>query len=233
MTAGLSILQGLSTIEKTRLRELSSVFLYQKRMTGVGISVTEEMRVTIAAQACLTILDLGIESMKGWYEIIIYPDIFYVSRDESDENGIIHHRNAVLSGEAWPRGPLILAWKAVMQDRVSLHEGQNLIIHEMAHKLDMLNGRANGMPPLHINMQTEHWTAVFSSAFQHLHQHIKHHRSVTINPYAASNPAEFFAVISEYFFSAPEILITHFPDVYHQLQLYYRQDPKCRYQTLS
>ena len=229
VTGELHLLQGISSVEKAHLRELSTLFLQQKRMTGIKIQVTERMRVIIAAQACLPILTLGIELLSGWTDIIIYPNAFQVSRDEADEYGFVHHNERILSGEAWSRGPIILSWDDVEQNLQALHQRHNVIIHEIAHKLDMLNGAANGMPPLHITMQIAQWTAALSEAYEQLNQRLENHHQIFINPYAATSPAEFFAVFSEYFFCDPAILQIHFANVYKQLRLYYRQDPlsKC------
>ncbi len=221
----LHLLQNLSVVEKTRLRELSTLFLQQKTITGAGMQITDAMRVIIAAQACLPVLALGIELLDGWREIVIYPDAFRVSRDEPDQYGIVHHNDRVLSGEAWSRGPVILSWGDIEQDIRNFHQGHNVIVHEFAHKLDMLNGRANGMPPLHVEMQTAAWTAALSKAYEQLNERLEQHHRLCINPYATASPAECFAVFSEYFFTAPEILHSHFPVVYDQLGLYYRQDP--------
>ena len=228
VTEDLRLLQRMSLEEKARLRELSTLFLHQKTIIGVEIQVTEEMRIIVAAQACLPILNLGIELLAGWSDIIIYPDAFRVSRDEMDEYGIVHHNERILSGEAWSRGPVILSWDDVEQDLQALHPGNNVIIHEIAHKLDMINGQANGMPPLHVGMPIAQWTAALSAAYERLNQRLEHHHRVCVNPYAATSPAEFFAVFSEYFFCAPDILHTHFANVYEQLRLYYRQDPVSR-----
>ena len=225
---GLQLLQGMNSVEKAHLRELSTLFLYQKNIVGIDIPVTEEMRISVAAQACLPVLAMGIELLTGWSDIIIYPGAFRVNRDEMDDYGIVHHNDGILSGEAWSRGPMILSWDDIEQDIQGSHQGHNVIIHEIAHKLDMLNGRANGMPPLHTTMQTSQWTTAFSAAYEQLNQRLEHHHRVCVNPYAATNPAEFFAVFSEYFFCAPEILHTHFTSVYEQLRLYYRQDPLIR-----
>lgn len=225
VTQDLRLLQRMSSVEKARLRELCTLFLHQKTIVGVEIQVTEEMRIIVAAQACLPILTLGIELLAGWSDIIIYPDAFRVSRDEMDENGIVHHKERILSGEAWSRGPVILSWDDVEQDLQALHQGNNVIIHEIAHKLDMINGQANGMPSLHVDMQIAQWTEALSAAYERLNQRLEHHHRVCVNPYAATSPAEFFAVFSEYFFCAPDILHTHFANVYEQLRLYYRQDP--------
>ena len=230
VTSELRLLQGMSSVEKAYLRELSTLFLHQKRIIGVDMHVTEAMRVFIAAQACLPILALGLELLTGWTDIIIYPGAFRVSRDEKDEYGIVHHNERVLSGEAWSKGPVILSWDDVERDLQLLHQGHNVIVHEIAHKLDMLNGLANGMPPLHVAMQTTQWTAALSAAYEDLNQQLEDHHRVCVNPYAATSPAEFFAVFSEYFFCTPDILHTHFAHVYEQLRLYYRQDPLHRCQ---
>jgi len=222
----LILLQGMTAVEKAHLRELSTLFLHEKNIISVqNLQITEEMRVLIAAQVCLPVLRLGITLLNGWSDIIVYPDAFRVSRDEMDEYGIVHHRERILSGEAWSRGPVILSWQDIKSDMHRLDKGHNVIVHEIAHKLDMLNGSANGMPPLHTSMQRTQWTATFSKAYQQLNQRLEHHHQLCVNPYATTSPAEFFAVFSEYFFCAPDVLNNHFSDVYQQLRLYYRQDP--------
>jgi len=231
VTSQLQVLQGMSSVEKAHLRELSTLFVHEKNIFGAqDFQLTEEMRVIIAVQACLPILALGIELVSTWSDIIVYPDAFQVSRDERDEFGIVHHETHLLSGESWQRGPLILSWQDIEMDRQRWQQGHNVVIHEIAHKLDSLNGSANGMPPLHVAMHPEQWATTFSAAYQLLSQRINHHQRVCVNPYAATNPAEFFAVFSEYFFCAPDILKNHFADVYQLLQLYYRQDPLRRCQ---
>ncbi|MCK5356715.1 MAG: zinc-dependent peptidase, partial [Methyloprofundus sp.] len=128
----------------------------------------------------------------------------------------------------WLRGPIVLSWQDIKLDMQRWQQGQNVIVHEVAHKLDSLNGRTNGMPPLHVSMHSEQWAATFSEVYELLNQRLEQHHRVCINPYAATSPAEFFAVFSEYFFCAPDVLKTHFSDVYQLLQLYYRQDPLSR-----
>lgn len=228
VTDDLVILRELSAVEKAHLRELSTLFLHQKRLIGVNLEITEQMRVSVAAQACLPILYLGFGLLAGWTDIVIYPTAFHVARDERDEIGIVHHHDRLLSGEAWSRGPVILSWDDIERDVADGRQGHNVIIHEIVHKLDMLDGSGNGMPPLHFKMPIPDWTAALSEAYVQLQQRLEHHHRVCVNPYAATNPAEFFAVISEYFFSAPEVLTAHFPQVYEQLKRYYRQDPMSR-----
>ncbi len=228
-TEQVTVFGGLSAVEKAHLRELATLFLYEKHFSGAqGVEVTPDMRVLVASQACLLILTLGMEYFDGWREVVIYPGAFRVSRDQMDEQGIVHHEDRALSGESWSRGPVILSWDDIQQERLGNHPGRNVILHEFSHKLDMLNGKANGMPPLHSGMDRHQWTLAFSEAYRQLQNSLEHHHRPCINPYAATNPAEFFAVVCEYFFSAPEILEQNCPDVYRQLRLYYRQDPLFR-----
>jgi Mlc titration factor MtfA (ptsG expression regulator) len=224
-------LQGMTAVEKAHLRELTTLFLHEKEFVGVqGLQLTDAMCLIIAAQACLPALGLGIGCLSGWIEIIVYPGAFQISRDERDAAGVVHHQQQALSGESWTRGPLILSWDDVERDIRGRQSGRNVVIHEIAHKLDMLNGPADGYPPLHHGMAVTEWSTSLSAAYQSLVRQVEHQHRPCINPYAATNPAEFFAVISEYFFCAPDTLHTHFADVYQQLQLYYRQDPLQRVQ---
>ena len=158
---------------------------------------------------------------------------FRISRDDRDAAGVVHHQDQALIGESWSRGPLILSWDDVEQDMQGKQTGRNVVIHEIAHKLDMLNGPADGFPPLQHGMTVIEWSTSLSTAYEGLVRQVEHHHHACINPYAATSPAEFFAVISEYFFSMPVILHTHFADVYQQLQLYYRQNPLLRLHELN
>jgi Mlc titration factor MtfA (ptsG expression regulator) len=225
----LAILQGLTAVEKAHLRELTTLFLHEKTFFGAhDFQLSDVMCLTIAAQACLPALGLGIGCLSGWTEIIVYPGAFRISRDEKDVAGVVHHHEQALIGESWSRGPLILSWDDVERDMQGKQPGRNVVIHEITHKLDMLNGPADGFPPLHHDMVVTAWSTSLSAAYESLVRQIEHRQRALINPYAATSPAEFFAVISEYFFCAPEILHTHFTDVYRQLELYYRQNPLLR-----
>jgi Mlc titration factor MtfA (ptsG expression regulator) len=223
------VFHGLSAVQRAHLRELSTLFLHRKSFSGsLGLEVTMEMAVAVAAQACLLILELGLDYYDGWREIIVYPAAFKVSRDVADDAGVISHEEQILGGESWLRGPVVLAWDAAAAELAGDRPGRNVVVHEFAHKLDALNGSANGMPPLHATMVREHWTQAFSEAFDGLQQALQHHHSAAIDAYAATSPAEFFAVSSEYVFAAPGVLRRDFPEVYRQLALFYRQDPVSR-----
>lgn len=222
-------LEGMTSVEKAHLRELTTLFLYEKQFVGAqGLQLTDEMCLIISVQACLPVLGLGIGCLSGWTEIIVYPGAFRISRDERDSTGVVHHKELALIGESWSRGPVILSWDDVERDLQGEQSGRNVVIHEIAHKLDMQNGPADGFPPLHQGMAVTEWSTSFSAAYESLVRQVEHHHHTSINLYAATSPAEFFAVISEYFFCAPETLHSHFANVYRQLQLYYRQNTLLR-----
>jgi len=226
---GTDIFSGLSAVERAHLRELTTLFLHRKTLGGVqGLSVSTEMALAVAAQACLLILKLGLDYYDGWVEVVIYPGAFRVTRDSTDATGLVSHDQQALSGESWSQGPVILSWDDVSSGLAASYPGHNVVVHEFAHKLDMLNGSANGMPPLHPEMVRRQWTAVFAEAFDHLQRQLAHHHRPAINPYGATAPAEFFAVASEYFFTAPLLLFQQYPAVYDQLALFYRQAPVIR-----
>lgn len=223
VTEKLPVLQGLTAVEKAHLRELTTLFIREKQFAGVQeLQLTDAMCLLIAVQACLPVLRLGLGCLSGWTEIVVYPGAFLVNRDVWDAAGFLYHEQQALIGESWPRGPVIVSWDDVERDMQQGQSGRNVVIHEIAHKLDMLNGPADGFPPLHYGMPVTDWSTSLTAAYESLVQRVEHHHRVCINPYAATSPAEFFAVISEYFFCAPETLNTHFADVYQQLRIYYR-----------
>jgi len=136
---------------------------------------------------------------------------------------LIHSRREILSGEAWERGPVVLSWADVAASGTC--DGYNAVIHEMAHKLDALNGMANGLPPLHKGMSVTSWAKTFSSAYEGFCQRVDGNEETLIDPYAAEAPEEFFAVMSEHFFETPDLLKREYSEVYAQLKEFYRQDP--------
>jgi len=223
------LFRGLTAVERAHLRELTTLFLHRKTFSGVqGLTVTTEMAVTIVAQACLLVLKLDLDYYDGWVEVVLYPAAFRVERESIDQAGLVSHEARALSGESWSRGAVILSWDDVASELGDASSAHNVVLHEFAHKLDMLNGSANGMPALHAEMDWQQWTAAFSDAFEHLQQQLSHHHKPAIDAYGAASPAEFFAVVSECFFSDPQRLLEHFPEVYAQLVLFYRQDTMLR-----
>ncbi len=220
--AGLPFLARLDTPEKTRLREMAHRFIATKEWTGAqGLALTAEMQVSIALQACLPVLNLGLEAYDGWVGVVVYPGDFVIPRQTMDQDGVIHEYDDVVLGEAWDGGPVILSWFDDPEDAW----GVNVVIHEFAHKLDMRNGVADGFPPLHAGMSREAWRAAFASAFADFGRRVDSGEETELDPYAAESPGEFFAVTSEAFFEAPDLLRAEYAAVYAQLALFYRQDP--------
>jgi Mlc titration factor MtfA (ptsG expression regulator) len=223
----LPVCNGLDPGEQGRLRGLVTLFLREKVFHAAGnAEVTPEDRLLIAVNACLPILNLGIEACEGWTTLIVYPDEFIVDYEKEDEVGLVHTGRDLRAGEAWERGPMVISLRDVRAPAV--REGCNVVIHECAHKLDMRNGSPDGFPPLHRGMSVRDWTSAFTQAYEDLRGRIERGEETPINDYAAESPGECFAVFSEYFFDAPHILRDAYPAVYQQLVQFYRQDPVAR-----
>lgn len=224
----LPLLNGLTVSERQTLIELAIIFIHRKVFeSGNGFEIKPHMKLIIALQACLPILHLGIDCYNGWTSIIVYPSGFSPKRVFTDEYGVEHQVQSNLLGESWQRGPVVLAWDET--EFAGIIDGNNLVIHEFAHKLDMQNGVANGFPPLHATMHSKDWVDIFSDGYKKHQQQCSHHKSHDIDCYAASSPAEFFAVLSEVFFERPAVIQKHYVAIYNQLKLYYRQDPISRF----
>jgi Mlc titration factor MtfA (ptsG expression regulator) len=213
---------GLAFLPPTpKLRELVLLFLAEKEFAGAhGLQLTDEMRISIAAQACLPVLELGLDWYHGWRGIVVYPGDFRVRRTEVDDDGVVHEWDDELAGEAMPGGPVVLSWDALARDPQI-----NVVIHEFAHKLDMLNGSADGVPPLHAGMDRAAWIQAFEDAYEGFCDAVERDKDTWLDPYAAEHLSEFFAVISEAFFREPHETRRRYADVYDQLRLFYRQDP--------
>ena len=225
--AGLPILQGLDASERSRLREAASLFIHGKDFSAAGdADVDDATQLAIALQACLLTLNLGEDSYNGWNEIILYPDEFLRPREKIDEAGVVHHSRDILAGESWHGGPLVLSISDV--ETSGQADGVNVVLHEFAHKLDMLNGDANGYPPLHRGMDAAAWARDFSAAYADLSARVDAGKHTVIDPYATTDPAEFFAVLTEVFFEPPHLLDSEYPAIYRHLQQFYRQHPLAR-----
>ena len=233
----------LTQEENRRLRLMAADFLSRKNIFGAdSFAVTDLMRVQIAAQACILILELGVDSYDGWSDIVIYPAQFRPRRQFTDAAGVVHTSNAALAGEAWLGGPVVLSYEDVAKANDPNHKlaGHNVVIHEFAHKLDMRNGNANGFPPLHRGMSESIWKQTFMAAYLEFCERADLAnasarfdggtalQALPLDPYASENPAEFFAVISESFFESPQAVAMTYPAVYAQLVAFYRQDPAVR-----
>ncbi|MFP4130650.1 zinc-dependent peptidase [Thiohalospira sp.] len=217
----------LSSGEQRQLWEVASLFLHRKAVEGGGgLEVTPEMAISVAIQAALPLLHLDPHYLDGWHAVIIHPGTFVARHEEVDEAGVEHITERELAGEAWDRGPLVLAWEDARPDHPGADEG-NVVIHEIAHKIDASNGVANGFPPLRRGMDPQAWTAAFEAAWAHL-EAADEAGHPDLDPYALTDPAEFFAVACEYFFVLPDQLETAYPALYDQLREFFAQDPLSR-----
>lgn len=215
-------LRRLAASDQARLRVLATLLLQEKSLEPVqGLRLDGAQRTRLAALACLPVLKLGLSWYRGWHSIVVYPDIFVPEREHVDEAGVVHRSHAPLAGEAWQQGPVLLAWEAVERSG----SGHNVVIHEMAHKLDMLNGEPNGFPPLHPRMNRKAWSRVLDASYRELGRRHDAGEALRLDPYALESPGEFFAVTSEAFFETPRVLRGFSPELYKQLSLFYKQQP--------
>lgn len=221
----------LTPPEKSKLLADMQVFVAEKRWEGcAGLEVTEEMQVTIAAQACLLVLGFEDELFDLVQTLLIYPSDYSMPGKTVLEGGIVlegeHHR----SGEAWYRGPVILSWTDALQGGLDDTDGENVVLHEFAHQLDMQNGRvADGIPPLETTEQLRQWEGVMHKEYQQLQKDCLHRRHTLLDCYGTENLAEFFAVATECFFEQPRLLSLRHDELYAVLMQFYRQDTLRRF----
>ena len=218
--------------ELARLRDLVVLFLDAKSIVGAqGHDVTPLQRTIIAIQACVLVLNLDLELFDGFENIVVYPGEFVPGWEYEDEYGVVHRRDDALAGEAMEGGPVILSWPDVAESANWDESQMNLVIHEFAHKIDMREGGANGVPPLRDNDARRDWQRVMRAAYTDFTKRVDDGEETAIDPYAAESPEEFFAVLSEVFFAEPTLLRDEYPGVYREFARFYRQDLAPRYQT--
>lgn len=216
-------LRGMSERESALLRDLATWFLAEKRFYGAAdLTVDDDMALAVAVQACIPVMHIGFDALDRWTSVIVYPGEFRTRHSHEDEYGLVTESDEDLAGEAWLGGPLVLSWTDVAAAIDYPDDGENVVFHEIAHKLDMLNGDANGHPPLHPGMDTRSWARDMQAAFDELNAALDRGEETAVDPYAATDPAEFFAVVSEYFFEAPETLARAMPPVFRHLRDFYR-----------
>jgi hypothetical protein len=251
--AHLPFIAALDDDELARLRTLTEQLLADKEMGATGgLELSAEMQVVIAVQACLPILNLGIGWYRGWSGIVVYPAEFQVPREIVDDDGVVHEFTDTLAGEAWDGGPLLLSWA----DAAGLQPQDgpwsiNVVIHEFTHKIDMLNGDPDGCPPLnrqlHAGIDPRLWQQALTDAYERFCAELDllaeelpagidpdsgeadaYFARLPLDPYAAQDEGEFFAVSSEQFFVDPARLQDAFPEWYALLAAFFRQDPAQR-----
>ena len=209
-----------------QLKKHIQVFLAEKPFIGCdGLDVTDEMRVTIAAQACLLILNRRTDYFANLRQILVYPGAFIVNRVQSDGAGVLRDERQVLSGESWSQGQIVLSWDDVVDGASVVDDGRNVVIHEFAHQLDQHNGHANGAPLLIGRGRYARWARVLGEEFAALQRRASQGLPSLFSYYGATNPAEFFAVASEVFFEQAGRMHVEHPEMYRELRRLYRVDP--------
>ncbi len=211
--------------DAAELRRLTSLFLDRKEFVGAGgLTVTDDMAVAIAAQACLPVLRLGLAAYDSFVGIVVHPGQVRARRVVTDEDGIVHDYEETLSGEAVPGGPVTLSWQDVRRAGRSAAQAYNVVIHEFAHVLDLGNGLVDGMPALSAESR-EPWRKWLTQEYEAFCLRVDAGEDTALDPYGTENPGEFFAVASEAFFVAPASMRSEHPALYALLHGYYRQDP--------
>jgi Mlc titration factor MtfA (ptsG expression regulator) len=213
----------LSEAERMELQGLVNVFLAEKHFEGCGgLALTDEIKVTIAAQACLLLLHRDTDCYRRLVTILIYPSAYQAKSLESLGGGFVLEGEQVRLGEAWTTGVVVLSWDDVLAGASDIHDGQNVVLHEFAHQLDQEDGVADGAPILDRRSRYLAWARVLGAEYERLRQG----GTSALDTYGATNPAEFFAVATECFFEKPVQMKKRHPELYEELKEYYRQDPE-------
>ncbi len=217
---------GLPADLQLQVKKHTQVLIAEKPFIGcAGLVVTDEMRVLIAAQAALLLLNRRAGYFTELRQILVYPGAFVVERSHNDGTGLTHDTRRALAGESWQQGQVLLSWDDVLAGAADPHDGRNVVIHEFAHQLDQQNGRANGAPLLGRRERYARWAAVMGQEFAALQTRVARGETGLIDPYAASEPAEFFAVVSEHFFEQPAQLAAAHQALFAELARYFCTDP--------
>ena len=210
---------------KQQLHKLINVFLDEKRFIGCGgLEITDEIKVTIAAQACMLLLNRKTNFYPKLKTIYVYPHT-YVAKSLQNDGGLIVEGKSVRLGESWQNGPVVLAWDSITGGARNIQDGRNVVFHEFAHQLDQEDGDADGAPILENRSCYRSWATVLGEEYERLRSKTQGRRRSVLNKYGATNPAEFFAVATEAFFEKPRQMHKRSPELYEELKNYYKLDP--------
>ncbi len=216
--------------DQRELRRHIKVFLGEKHFEGCrGLAMTDEIRVTVAGHACVLLLHRETDYFPSLVTILVYPSAFVVKTVSPSYDPFPIFGEEARDGEAWQRGVVVLAWDSAHEGFRHPHDGQNVILHEFAHQLDLQDAGAEGFPPDVPPGLRLRWGQVLSAVYKQLCDDVEHGRQTLLDPYGATNPAEFFAVATEFFFECPQALKMGHPELYDVFREYYRQDPEALY----
>lgn len=219
--------RGLPEELRQELKEKIKAFLYHKRVVGCeGLEVSDDMRVQVAALACLLVLNRPSTLYGSMQWVYLFPGAFRSRRPERDEIGVVSTPEGDLLGHSWSNGRVVLAWDSVRDSIARPGDGFNVVLHEFAHQLDQEDGSADGAPLLYERADYADWSEVLSEEYEQLHRDLERGRHTFIDPYGATNPAEFFAVVTELFYECPHDLADAHPRLFRAFADYYRADPR-------
>lgn len=225
--ANLPVYRNMPADLQAQIQGLMQVFLDEKRFLGAGgLEVTDEMRVTVAAQACLLLLNRRARVYPNLHTIFMYPSAYRTTRETTTQAGTVAKPVQTRLGESWTRGPVVLAWDHSKEGGRNFRDGRNVVIHEFAHQLDQADGVSDGTPVLEKSGRYRSWAAVLGREYEQLRGRAgRQHLSAVLDDYGATNEAEFFAVASESFFEKPRQMIDKHPELFDELRTYYQTDP--------
>lgn len=219
-------LARLKEADRVDLRRLATLFLDRKEFAGAhGFVVTDEVAVAVAAQACLPVLRLGLQLYDGFVGIVIHPQEVVARREIMDEDGVVHQYDEHLTGEAMDGGPMMLSWQDVALSGETAAEAYNVVIHEFVHVIDMLDGAADGAPPIPDRAARERWATLIAAEYDAFCRHVEAATDTVLDPYGATALEEFFAVAAEAFFVVPGAMRAEHPALYRAFADWFRQDP--------
>ena len=226
LQANVAIYRVVPPATQESLRNTLRIFVAERRWEGCGgLAITEEMQVTIGAQACLLLLGMEHDYFSQVSSILLYPSGFQVDEHRAGHGGLIEEEGVPLIGQAWRRGPVILAWDEVLADAREAGHGHNVVYHEFAHQLDFQGSWPHGVSRAEMRELERRWNEVMTAEYERLIRASERGRATLLDDYGATSPAEFFAVSTECFFEQPVRLQRRHPRLYDMLRLFYGQDP--------
>jgi MtfA peptidase len=221
-----SLYRYLPDAIKEQLHRDIKIFVAEKHFEGLGgLEITDEIKVTIAAEASILLLNRNNSDYPRLSSILVYPGAYVAKQKTVIDGGVYIEGQSVRLGESWQHGSVILAWDNVKQGAINSQDGHNVVLHEFAHQLDQEDGVADGAPILEKRSSYATWAYILNREFERLRANVEHHKKSVLDSYGATNPAEFFAVATETFFEKPRQLKKKAPDLYHELQSFYKVDP--------
>lgn len=216
----------LSQADRQELQRHILIFMAEKRFEGCGgLEITDEIKLTIAAQACILLLHRQTDYYPGLRTVLVYPSAYVAHRIEYLASGVVAEGPQMRLGESWHRGSIVLSWDDVRRSAADIHDSHNVVFHEFAHQIDTTFGKGDSTPVLRRYSSYIAWARILQKEYEQLQEDIAGQRPHILDGYGATKPAEFFAVATEFFFQQPQQLQKHHPDLYNELKLFYQQDP--------